>query len=60
MAVVNNSSQLVVNTYSSQEVFEKAKAQGKVNDNEIHLIEGEDVDIEALSNADIEEILKNL
>lgn len=60
MAVVNNSSQLVVNTYSSQEVFEKAKAQGKVNDNEMHLIEGEDVDIEALSNADIEEILKNL
>lgn len=58
MAVVNNSSKLVINTYSSEEVFEKAKEQGKVQDNEIHLIEGEEM--EALSNADIEEILKNL
>lgn len=58
MAVVNDSSQLVINTYSSQKVFDKAKQQGKVNDNEMHLIEGEDM--EALSNADIEEILRNL
>lgn len=58
MAVVNDSSQLIVNTYSSQEVFQKAMEQGKVNDKEMHLIEGEDM--EALSNADIEEILRNL
>jgi hypothetical protein len=58
VAVVNNSSKLVINTYSSEEVFEKAKEQGMVQDNEIHLIEGEEM--EALSNADLEEILRNL
>lgn len=58
MAVINDSPQLIINTYSSEEVFKKAQQQGKVKDTEIHLIEGEEM--EALSNADIEEILKYL
>ena len=57
MAIINNSSELTINTYASKEIFEALKAQGKVNDNELHLIEGEDVDMEALSNIEIEEIL---
>jgi len=58
MAVINDSPQLILNTYPSEEVFKKAKEQGKVNDKELHLIEGEEM--EALSNADLEEILRNL
>lgn len=42
MAVVNSSSQLVVNTYESKEIFESLKKQGKLKDNELHLVEGED------------------
>ena len=57
MAIINNSSELTINTYASKEIFDTLKAQGKVKDNELHLIEGEDTDIEALSNIEIEEIL---
>ena len=42
MAVVNSSSQLVVNTYKSKEIFESLKKQGKLKDNELHLVEGEE------------------
>lgn len=46
MAIINNSSELIINTYASKEIFEALKAQGKVNDNELHLIEGEDVEVD--------------
>lgn len=43
MAIVNNSSDLVINTYASKEIFDTLKAQGRINDNELHLIEGDDI-----------------
>lgn len=42
MAIINNSSELVINTYASKDIFEALKEQGKLKDNELHLIEGDD------------------
>lgn len=50
-------SNVVINTYPSEEAYEKAKQQGKLKDDEMHLIEGDE--IEFLSNMEIEELLKN-
>lgn len=57
MAKEINLSNLVINTYPSEEAYEKAKAQGLLKDDEMHLIEGDE--IEFLSNIEIEELLKN-
>ena len=50
-------SDIVINTYPSEEAYEKAKKQGLLKDDEMHLIEGDD--IEFLSNMEIEALLKN-
>ena len=50
---------LVINTYETKEVYESRKNQGLLNDGELHLIGGDDDDVEALSNAEIETLLNN-
>lgn len=51
-------SDIVINTYPSEEAYEKAKNQGLLKDDEMHLIEGDE--IEFLSNMEIEALLKNI
>lgn len=51
-------SNLTINTFPSEEAYEEAKKRGLLKDNEMHLIEGDE--IEFLSNMEIEALLKNI
>lgn len=50
-------SNLAINTFPSEEAYEEAKKKGLLKDDEMHLIEGDEV--EFLSNMEIEALLKN-
>ena len=58
MAIENTASQLVINTMPKK-VFEHLKKTNQLKDNELYAVEGEDVEMKPLTNAEIEEILNN-
>lgn len=51
-------SNLTINTFPSEEAYEEAKKKGLLKDDEMHLIEGEEV--EFLSNLEIAALLKKV
>ena len=51
-------SNLTINTFPSEEAYEEAKKKGLLKDDEMHLIEGEE--IEFLSNLEIAALLKKI
>ena len=58
MAKEINLSNLVINTYPSEEAYEKAKAQGLLKDDEMHLIEGDE--IKEISSSELLEIWNSI
>ena len=56
--IVNEASTLVINTMSKQK-YKSLKNTNRLNDNEIYAVEDEEEEMEALTNSEIEELLRN-
>lgn len=56
--IVNEASTLVINTMSKQK-YKSLKDTNRLSDKEIYAIEDEEEEMEALTNSEIEELLRN-